>query len=60
MLLNVKFMDCRIVVFIEGSEDANWILSYFGRPAEDVEPLTLYNIALYFAVETISSVGYGE
>jgi len=50
----------RIVVFIEGSEDANWILSYFGRPAEDVEPLTLYNIALYFAVETISSVGYGD
>lgn len=48
----------KLTVVIEADESANWILAYFGH--NDVNPGTQYIAAWYWAIMTMSSVGFGD
>jgi len=60
VVLSAHWMACllRLVPQIENSEDNNWILFYFGT--NDVLPIRVYSVALYWAVMIMSSVGFGD
>jgi len=48
----------RIVPIIEDDPSSNWIVGYFG--SMDVPPFEVYNVAWYWSIMTMSSVGYGD
>ncbi len=57
LLLAAHWLACalRLCVEIEANETDNWIYAYYGTMEK--EPIEVYNVALYWAVMTMSSVG---
>jgi len=60
MLLLSHWLACviRLVPYIEEG-DFSWLKNYFADPAEE-HPMTIYNTALYWAVMTVTTIGYGD
>jgi hypothetical protein len=66
VIFSAHLMACafRLVAGIEGSGDKNWILNYFGDEKyatyDDPPWATLYLTAYYWAIMTMTTIGYGD
>ena len=60
LVVSVHWFACayRLVAQLEDSRETNWLVNYYG-PAP-VSTAEQYNSALYWAVTTMSSVGFGD
>jgi len=59
-LVSSHWMACilRLVPLIEDDTSKNWIIRYFG--SEDAPVAEIYNVAWYWSIMTMTSVGYGD
>ena len=59
MFFTAHLLGC-IFVLLAGLNSPNWLEHYLGPDGENAPSGTLYGIALYWAVVTVTTMGYGD